>query len=172
MFCLLCVVYQWIFTHFVIRLCYKYEDLIYGYNATLTCCNIHLIHGYFCFCFFLLFIDVHSDLSTRETELQKLTTEVTRTKDVEKLYTVQKYDLEQLKLQLADQEKSNHAEEKNKIEIRNLQNALDSSKKELEAQRAQAQDFKLKSEELSKQMVESRLLTNTKQTEDSFLVSK
>ena len=114
---------------------------------------------------------MHSELSTRETELQKLTTEVTRTKDVEKLYTVQKYDLEQLKLQLADQEKSNHAEEKNKIEIRNLQNALDSSKKELEAQRAQAQEFKVKAEELSKQMVESRLLTNSKQTEDSFLVS-
>lgn len=170
MFCLLCVVYQWIFTHFVIRLCYKHDDLIYGYNATLTCYNIHLIHGYFVYVF-LLFIDAHSDLSTRETELQKLTTEVTRTKDVEKLYTVQKYDLEQLKLKLGDQEKSNHAEEKNKIEIRNLQNALDSSKKELEAQRAQAHDFKLKAEELSKQMVESRLLTNSKQTEDSFLVS-
>lgn len=121
--------------------------------------------------FFFLFIDVHSELSTRETELQKLTTEVSRTKDIEKLYTSQKYDMEQLKIQLADQEKINIAEEKNKIEIRNLQNALDSSKKELEAQRAQAQDFKIKAEELSKQMVESRLLTNSKQTEDSFLVS-
>ena len=114
---------------------------------------------------------MHSDLSTRETELQKLTTEVARTKDVEKLYTVQKYDLEQLKIQLVDQEKSNHAEEKSKIEIRNLQNALDSSKKELEAQRAQAQELKAKAEDLSKQMVESRLMTNSKQTEDSFLVS-
>ncbi|CAO1406429.1 unnamed protein product [Diamesa serratosioi] len=112
------------------------------------------------------------DLSTRETELQKLTTEVSRTKDIEKLYTVQKYDLEQLKKQLDDQEKSNHAEEKNKTEIRNLQNALDSSKKELEAQRAQAQDFKSKAEELSKQMVESRLMTNSKQTEDSFLLKE
>lgn len=64
---------------------------------------------------------------------------------------------------------SNHAEE-HKIEIKNLQNALDSSKKELEAQRMLVNDYKIKIEDLSKQVIESKQLTQ-KSGGDSFLVS-
>lgn len=63
---------------------------------------------------------------------------------------------------------NNHAEE-NKIEFKNLQNALDSSKKELEAQRMIVNDYKMKVEDLSKQVVESKQLTQ--KPGDSFLVS-
>ena len=84
----------------------------------------------------------------------------------------QTFELEQLKKQLIEQQQNNHAEESNKIEIRNLQNALDSSKKELEAQRTLVSDFKSKVEDLNKQLTESKQLTNSKASSgDSFLVS-
>lgn len=57
-----------------------------------------------------------------------------------------------------------------KIEIKNLQNALDSSKKELEAQRMLVNEYKIKIEDLGKQVTESKLLTQ-KTGGDSFLVS-
>ena len=60
--------------------------------------------------------------------------------------------------------------EETKIEIKNLQNALDSSKKELESQRMLVNEYKMKIEDLSKQVMESKLLTQ-KSGGDSFLVS-
>lgn len=83
----------------------------------------------------------------------------------------QTFEVEQLKKQLNEQQQNNHADESNKIEIRNLQNALDSSKKELEAQRALVNDFKAKADDLNKQLAESKQLTNSKSSGDSFLVS-
>jgi small-conductance mechanosensitive channel len=83
---------------------------------------------------------------------------------------MQTFDLEQLKKQISDQNQHKHAEESNKIEMRNLQNALDSSKKELEAQRALVTDYKVKLDDLTKQLTESKQLTNSKASGDSFLV--
>lgn len=76
----------------------------------------------------------------------------------------QSFELEQLK-------QNNHAEESSKIEIRNLQNALDSSKKELESQRILVADFKANLEDLNRQLAESKQLTNSKSSSDNFLVS-
>lgn len=64
---------------------------------------------------------------------------------------------------------NSHSEE-SKIEIKNLQNALDSTKKELEAQRIMVNDYKVKLEDLNTQvMMESKQLTQ--KSGDSFLVS-
>lgn len=78
--------------------------------------------------------------------------------------------MDQLKQQINEQTQKIHAEEDNKIEIRNLQNALDSSKKELEAQNLQINDYKKKLDDLSKQLAESKQLTK-KSGGDSFLVN-
>lgn len=100
------------------------------------------------------------ELANREAEVQSL----------DKTIQMQTYDLGQLRQQLTELQQNNHAEENNKIEIRNLQNALDSTKKELDSQRAVADDYKMKIDDLSKQLAESKQLTNLK-SGDSFLVS-
>lgn len=112
------------------------------------------------------------ELSSRDGEIQKLNVDITRSKELDKVVQRQTFELEQLKKQLNDQQQNNHAEENNKIEIRNLQNALDSSKKELEAQRVLVTDYKVKLDDLTKQLTESKQLTNSKSAGDSFLVRK
>lgn len=112
-------------------------------------------------CFKYVFIS--AELSSRDNEIQKLNAEAARTKEFEKIVQRQSFELDQLK-------QNNHADENNKIEIRNLQNALDSSKKELESQRILVADFKGKLEDLNKQLTESKQLTNSKSSNDSFLV--
>lgn len=81
----------------------------------------------------------------------------------------QSFEIEQLKKQLSDQQY--HTDESNKIEIRNLQNALDSSKKEVEAHRVVVNDYKTKFDDLNKQLTESKQLTNSKTSGDNFLVT-
>lgn len=110
-------------------------------------------------------------MADRNNEIQTLNAEFTRAKELDKIVQRQTFDLEQLKKQLSEQQQNNHADESNKIEIRNLQNALDSSKKELEAQRVVVSDYKGKLDDLSKQLTESKQLTNSKASGDSFLVS-
>lgn len=117
---------------------------------------------------FNLFFFLLSELTSRDSELQKLNAEIARAKELDKLVQRQTFELEQLKQQLTDQQ-NNHADE-NKIEIRNLQNALDSSTKELDATRALVSDLKVKLDDLNKQLVESKQLTNSKASGDSFLV--
>ncbi|CRK99455.1 CLUMA_CG012585, isoform A [Clunio marinus] len=112
------------------------------------------------------------ELTSRDSEIQKLNTELTRAKELDKIIHRQIFELEQLKKQLSEQQQNNHAEESNKIEIRNLQNALDSSNKELEVQRLLVSDFKVKFEDLNKQLAESKLLTNSKSSGDSFLLNE
>ena len=82
------------------------------------------------------------------------------------------FEIEQLKKQLSDQQHNNRADESNKIEIRNLQNALDSSEKELAANRVLVNDYKLKLEDLNKQLTESKQLTNSKSSGDNFLMNE
>lgn len=102
----------------------------------------------------------------------KLSTEVSRALELDKIVQRQTFELEQLKKQLGDQHQKIHADESNKIEIRNLQNALDSSKKELEANSGLVNDYKIKLDDLNKQLTESKQLTNSKTAGDSFLVGK
>lgn len=103
--------------------------------------------------------------------MQKLSLEATRAKELDSVVQRQTFELEQAKKQLSDQQQNNHAEESSKIEIRNLQNALDSSKKELDAQRIHVGDYKAKVDDLNKQLTESKQITNSKSAGDSFLVS-
>lgn len=86
---------------------------------------------------------------------------------VREILQTQTIEKEQLTQQINTLHQNNHAEE-NKIEIRNLQNALDSSKKELESQRALVNDYKMRIEDLSKQLAEAKQLTQ--KSGDSFLV--
>lgn len=67
-----------------------------------------------------------SDLSVRDNEMQKVTGELTRLAEVEKLFSKQKYELDQLKQQ--QQTQNERVDENNKIEFRNLQNELQSYK--------------------------------------------
>lgn len=92
-------------------------------------------------------------MTTRDGEIHQLT-----------------FELEQLKKQLSEHLQNKHAAEENKIEIKNLQNALDSSEKELEAQRVLVNDSKVKLEDLNQQLSESKQLTNSKSSGDNFLV--
>lgn len=110
-------------------------------------------------------------MTNRDGEIQKLNIEVARSKESDKVVQRQTFELEQLKKQLSDHLQNNHAVEENKIEIRNLQNALDSSKKELEAQRVLLNDYRVKLEDLNQQLTESKQLTNSKSSGDNFLVS-
>lgn len=101
-----------------------------------------------------------------EAELANLNTDNQRLRAEEQLYNRQKYDLEQLKIQVAEQSsKANHLDDSSKVEIRNLQNALDSSKKELTLCRSEVSDSKAKLDECNKQIAEFKSaldLSNTK----------
>jgi small-conductance mechanosensitive channel len=133
-----------------------------------NCSNRETNYQLFVSQFFFVF---GSELTNRDNEIQKLNAEIVRGKEADKIVQRQTFEVEQLKTQLIEQQQNNHADESNKIEIRNLQNALDSSKKELEAQRVLVNDFKSKADDLNKQLSESKKLTNSKSSGDSFLVS-
>ncbi|KAG4077356.1 hypothetical protein HA402_009757 [Bradysia odoriphaga] len=101
-----------------------------------------------------------------EADLANLNADNQRLRAEEQLYIRQKYDLEQLKIQVAEQSsKANHLDDSSKVEIRNLQNALDSSKKELTLCRSEVADNKAKMDECNKQIAELKSaldLSNTK----------
>uniref|UniRef100_A0A1L8DS89 Putative ribosome binding protein 1 log a dog n=1 Tax=Nyssomyia neivai TaxID=330878 RepID=A0A1L8DS89_9DIPT len=70
-------------------------------------------------------------------------------------FDVKRYEVEQYKTQLAEMTKNNHnIEDMGKVEIRNLQNALDSCKTDLTRSRSEVNDFRNKSEDLEAQVVE------------------
>lgn len=97
------------------------------------------------------------DMMVRQNEgdLANMNADNQRLRAEEQLYARQKYDLEQLKIQVAEQSsKANHLDDSSKVEIRNLQNALDSSKKELSVCRSEFTDHKAKMEECNKQIAE------------------
>lgn len=84
-------------------------------------------------------------VSHREQELQHMNAETQRLRadaackeEYEKIFEMRNYELEQLKAQVNEQNtKANHLDDSSKVEIRNLQNALDSSRKELSVGKAQ-----------------------------------
>lgn len=80
-----------------------------------------------------------ADVAHLTGENQRLRAECARKDEYEKLYAIQKFDLEKLEARLAEQSKaSNHLDDTSKVEIRNLQNALDSTKTELSLSRKDA----------------------------------
>ena len=86
---------------------------------------------------------------------------------MEKSFAVQKRDLDQLNEKLSAQQQNNHVDENNKIEIKNLQNALDSSKKEQEGQKGLVTELKKTVEELNKQLADSKQSSLKKDENDS-----
>lgn len=81
------------------------------------------------------------DVAHLNAELQRLRNECQRKDEFEKLYAMKKYELEQLEACVAEQNKqSNQMEDNSKVEIRNLQNALDSTKTELALSRNELAD--------------------------------
>jgi len=97
------------------------------------------------------------DMMVRQNEgdLANLNADNQRLRAEEQMFARQKYDLEQLKIQVAEQSnKANHLDDSSKVEIRNLQNALDSSKKELSVCRSEFSDHKLKMDDCNKQIAD------------------
>ncbi len=91
----------------------------------------------------------------KDANMANLNADNQRLRAEEQLYARQKYELEQLKIQVAEQSsKANHLDDSSKVEIRNLQNALDSSKKELSLCRSEFGDHKAKLDECNKQIAE------------------
>ncbi|XP_035779165.1 RNA polymerase II degradation factor 1-like isoform X2 [Anopheles albimanus] len=118
------------------------------------------------------------ELAAYENELRQLRMQVSQKDELDKSYQQQNYAIEQLKAELQAKQKdaanaaaaSNQADEMNRVEIRNLQNALDSTKSKLEVYRnelvdckslltdykQQADELKAKEEQLLKQIEEQR----------------
>lgn len=104
------------------------------------------------------------EIAVFESENQRLRS------DIEKLYTRHQYEIEQFKQKLTEQTKSVHLDETNKVEMRNLQNALDSSRAELNSNRSETNDYKNTINELQTQIKELKLnLLNFNQKSDEQL---
>lgn len=96
-----------------------------------------------------------ADAGHLNAEIQRLRAECTRKDEYEKLFAIQKYDLEQLEARMAEQSKANnHLDDTSKVEIRNLQNALDSTKAELTLSRKELADGNNTVGDLTAQMAE------------------
>lgn len=76
----------------------------------------------------------------------------------------------ELNEKLAAQQQNNHVDENNKIEIKNLQNALDSSKKEQEGQKGLVTELKKTVDELNKQLAENSKQNSLKKNENDSAV--
>lgn len=111
-----------------------------------------------------------TDVAHLNSEIQRLRTECQRKDEIEKLFTVKKFELEQLESRLAEQNKqTNQIEDSSKVEIRNLQNALDSTKTELQLSRNELTDNATRIGELNSQLSE---LKSTYDAENSTIVQK
>lgn len=109
------------------------------------------------------------DIATRESECKKLSAEISR---IQELFQCQTVEIDQLKHQLNEQRQNNkHADESNKIEIKNLQNELDSRNKELDVNKALVNDYKKKLDDLNKQLADSKQLAHHK-SGDNFLMNE
>lgn len=100
---------------------------------------------------------INLDLDSCKAENQKLRTDLKISEDELNRY---KYDIEQfnlqieqLKQQLSKAAANNHIEDLNKVEIRNLQNALDSKKTELKSLFDELNEYKIQNESLNSQIL-------------------
>uniref|UniRef100_A0A182TXH0 Uncharacterized protein n=1 Tax=Anopheles melas TaxID=34690 RepID=A0A182TXH0_9DIPT len=125
------------------------------------------------------------ELTAYENDLRQLRLELSQKDELSQTCQQQSYEIEQLKAELQAKQKQAHAaasaaaaaahthsqaDESNRVEIRNLQNALDSTKSKLEVYRSelveckslmtdykqQANELKAKEEQLQKQLEEQR----------------
>lgn len=96
-----------------------------------------------------------SDVTRLTAENQQLRAECQRKDEYEKLFAIQKYECENLEARLAEQNKAtNQMDDNSKVEIRNLQNALDSTKAELEQRITELADGKTRVAELTHELAE------------------
>lgn len=96
-----------------------------------------------------------ADVAHLNTENQRLRGECSRKDEYEKVIARQTAQLEQLEARLAEQSKANnHLDDTSKVEIRNLQNALDSTKAELSLSRKEAADSNKSVSDLTTQLTD------------------
>lgn len=110
------------------------------------------------------------DVAFLNGELLRLRNECQRKEELEKLYALKTYEFEQLESRLNEQNKqSNQIEDSSKVEIRNLENALDSTKTELTLSRNELADSSKRIGELNSQLSD---LKSTYEAENSTVVQK
>lgn len=96
-----------------------------------------------------------SDVARLTAENQQLRAECQRKDEYEKLFAIQKYECESLEARLAEQNKAtNQMDDNSKVEIRNLQNALDSTKAELTQRSTELTDGQTRVVELTNELAE------------------
>ncbi|EAA44829.5 AGAP003043-PB [Anopheles gambiae str. PEST] len=139
------------------------------------------------------------ELTAYENDLRQLRLELSQKDELSQTCQQQSYEIEQLKAELQAKQKQAHAaasaaaaaahthsqaDESNRVEIRNLQNALDSTKSKLEVYRSelveckslmtdykqQANELKAKEEQLQKQLEEQRQKNDNLRTKNWKLV--
>lgn len=101
-----------------------------------------------------------ADVGLINVENQRLRADLCRKDNLESMLELQKFEYEKLKQQMSEQVKSVHMDDNNKVEIRNLQNALDSSQKELTEYRTEAIDNKKVVDDLNGQAKEMKAELN------------
>lgn len=105
------------------------------------------------------------ELAFLNGELLRLRTECQRKEELEKQYAMKTYEYEQLELRLNEQNKqSTQLEDCSKVEIRNLQNALDSTKTELTLSRNELIDSSKRVDELNAQLSDAKTVHETEQS--------
>lgn len=105
------------------------------------------------------------DLAFLNGEVLRLRNECQRKEELEKQYAMKTYEYEQLELRLNEQNKqSNQIEDCSKVEIRNLQNALDSTKTELTLSRTELVDSSKRVDELKSQLNDAKTAHETEQS--------
>lgn len=98
-------------------------------------------------------------------EVLRLRNECQRKEELEKQYAMKTYEFEQLELRLNEQNKqSNQIEDCSKVEIRNLQNALDSTKTELTQSRTELADSSKRVDELTSQLNDAKSAQDAEQS--------
>lgn len=110
------------------------------------------------------------DITYLNNEILRLRNECQRKEELEKQYAMKTYEFEQLELRLNEQNKqSNQIEDSSKVEIRNLENALDSTKTELTLSRTELADSSKRIDELKTQLND---LKSTHETDNSTVVQQ
>lgn len=99
---------------------------------------------------------IETDAALLNAENQSLRAECHRKDEYEKLFAIQKYEYEQLDARFSEQSKANQLEEHSKVEIRNLQNALDSTKAELIQRAGDIEQTKSHLAEVSQELAQQR----------------
>lgn len=110
------------------------------------------------------------DLAYLNGEILRLRNECQRKEELEKLCALKTYELEQVETRLNEQNKqSNQIEDSSKVEIRNLENALDSTKTELTLSRNELAESSKRIGDLNTQVSE---LKSKLELENSTVVQK